>query len=257
MKRLKRLKNLKLTDSEKKELFARVQNSIQKLPDSGDAHFEYPVPSPFYRFAFFPHTAFMKAGVLALLVLTLSGGAAYAALGALPGDLLYGVKINVVEKVSKVTSFTPESRARAETARIERRIAEFEMLAEKGELTEEHTRVIEKNIDERLKDFDRNVSDIRQKTGNKGQRTREENDLDSRLEKHAENIVKIREEKSRDKRALEAVLERVEARREEKEKEGKDHTEENRGGGEGSDENNDEDESKDKGSDIKIEIPSL
>jgi hypothetical protein len=219
MRKLKKLKNLKLTDSEKKELFLRVQSSIRKLPDSAEANFEYPVPSPFYRFAFFPRSTFVKAGVLALLVLSLSSGAAYASLGALPGDLLYGIKVNVVEKISKITALTPESRARAETMQIERRINEFEKLAEKGELTEERTKIIEKNIDERLRDFDRNVSDIRQKPGKADKRTLEEEDLDSRLEKHAENIVKIREEKAPNKRALETIIRRVETQREEKQKE--------------------------------------
>ncbi|MDP9249655.1 MAG: hypothetical protein M3M85_04085 [bacterium] len=225
MRKLKKLKNLKLTDFEKRQLFTRVQSSIKKLPDSGDVNLRYPVPSPFFRFAFLPHTAFMKVGVLALLILTLSGATAYASLGSLPGDLLYGVKVNVVEKVSKLAALSPESRARAETEHIERRIAEFEILAGKGKLTEARTRVIEENIDERLKDFDRSVLDIKEKSGNDKKQTREEKDLDSKLEKHAENIIKIREGRSPDKRALEAVLERVEARRDEREKERKERGE--------------------------------
>jgi hypothetical protein len=238
MNKLKKLKNLKLTDREKRELFARVKSSINKLPDSGEAHFEYPVPSPFYRYAFFPHTAFMKAGVLALLVLSFSGATAYASLGSLPGDLLYGVKINVVEKVSKIAAFTPEGRARVETVRIERRIAEFEALAEKGELTEEHTKVIEKNIDQRLKNFDRNVSVLKERTGKDKERIHEEKELDEKLERHAEKIFRIREEKTKDKHALEAVLQRVEARREEiKEEENKDANEAD--GDDGQDESND------------------
>jgi len=249
MRRLKKLKNLKLTDIEKRELFARVERSIKKLPDSGEVRFEYPVPSPFFRFAFLSHTAFMKAGVLALLIISLSGATAYASLDSLPGDLLYGVKVNVVEKVSKLVAFSPESRARAETAQIERRIGEFEALAEKGKLTEVHTRVIEKNIDERLKNFDRNVLDIKEKAGNENKRTREEKDLDSRLENHVENIVKIREERSPDKRALEAVLERVEARRDERRREREEHEEK-----EGNADRDEEDGDEDRESDIDLPI---
>ncbi|MFA6256890.1 MAG: DUF5667 domain-containing protein [Candidatus Paceibacterota bacterium] len=210
MKELKILKKSKLTESEKKELFSRVKKSVETLSGGDVKDLNYPIPSPFYRFTFMSHSTYMKAGVLALLILSLSGATAYASLGSLPGDMLYGVKVNVVEKVSKIAARSPESRARQESTQIERRVDEFEKLAEKGELTEAKTQVIEKHIEERLKDFDRNVTTIKERKGKNIEKIREEEDLEERLEKHAERILKIREEdESSGEEALESVIRRT------------------------------------------------
>jgi hypothetical protein len=75
------------------------------------------------------------AGAFALLLLiTSGGGAAYAAEGSLPGDLLYPVKVDVTEPV--VTALTPRGKAQItwRLAIARRRLAEAHALAVAGRL---------------------------------------------------------------------------------------------------------------------------
>lgn len=70
----------------------------------------------------------------ALLIITLSGGAAYAAEGAVPGDLFYGVKVDVTEPV--VTALTPAGSAEAawQLTIAKRRLKEAALLSAEGRL---------------------------------------------------------------------------------------------------------------------------
>jgi hypothetical protein len=235
MNKLDPLKQIKMTDSEKKELFKRVTNSIHRLEGDKKPDFNYPVQSPFYRFTFSFHSVYMKAGVLALLVLSTSGATTYASLRTIPGDLLYGVKINVVEKVSRMAAVTPEGRVRTETAHIERRVKELEKLVEKGELTDEDSKIIEENINDRLDNINKALLEIAEKEEPQDldaakidtdstisitateviseKNEKEENEtevLEKKLEKQAEKIKELRErEEVKDKNVLQSVLERL------------------------------------------------
>jgi hypothetical protein len=214
IKELKNLKKIKLSDLEKKNLFTRISNSIQK--EDAKIKFNYPVPSPFFRFSFIFESRYVKVGVMAVFILFLSSATTFASLDTLPGDLLYGIKTSVVEKIPSLFYISPESRAKDNSKKIEKRIDEFEKLAEKGRLTEENTKKIEKNINKNLGDFDQNIREIKERAIGKEDKNYLEKDLESRLEKRTEKIKKIREdEKVSDKRALQSVLERVDSGREE------------------------------------------
>lgn len=79
------------------------------------------------------HPVFASAFVLLLLV-TSTGGAAYAAEGALPGDILYPVKVEVTEPV--VTALTRGDRAQVawQFAIAKRRLSEAAALRREGRL---------------------------------------------------------------------------------------------------------------------------
>lgn len=214
MKELKILKRIKMTEGEKKSLFARIQKSVQGSREGAGADLRYPEPSPFYRFYFFPHTAFMKAGVMAVLILGLTSATAYASLGALPGDILYGVKVNVVEKVATVGR-SPEAKAKAETKLIEKRIEELAILADQGELTEENAEKIEADIDEKFENFGENVRQLKAEAEIESKLELEEK-LEEKLEEHQEKIKEIQEHKeAQAEKALERVLEKVESKEDE------------------------------------------
>src|SRR3989339_1139174 len=77
------------------------------------------IPSP-YGLAFLQP---LPVGVMGLVaVFLLSGGAAAAAEGSLPGDFLYPVKIHVTEEVRAYLADSDEERALWEVIRTERRI---------------------------------------------------------------------------------------------------------------------------------------
>jgi hypothetical protein len=111
---------IRMSDAER----SRVYSALQAKMAEGSA-----VASPYW-------SPFFSRGLAALgLVLFISGGTAYAAEGALPGDLLYPVKVGAVEPVEGALAFSDEAKAgwnaRVATARLD----EAQALAEKGALT--------------------------------------------------------------------------------------------------------------------------
>src|SRR3989338_8995568 len=216
MKELKILKQIKLSDPEKKELFNRVQEKAGISPKSPYTS----KPGYFYEFSFLVHNKYAKVAILACLILFLTSATAYASLDTLPGDLLYPVKTKFVEKVADLITFSSEGQAKRDTQKIKRRIEEFEKLAEKGKVTENNTKSLEKNINENLDDFDHNLKEIKNRKKDKKEENTEMEDnleieLESDLEEHAEKIIEIRKnEKVKDKKALESVLEHAKSRRE-------------------------------------------
>lgn len=78
------------------------------------------------------------AGVMTVAVFALtSGGVAYAAEGALPGDTLYPVKVAVTEPLRTALAGTPGAKAEWQIALAERRINEAATLAKEERLPEE------------------------------------------------------------------------------------------------------------------------
>lgn len=93
---------------------------------------------------------FIKKPMPILLILALilgGGGVSFAAENALPGDVLYPVKVKVNEEVVAALAFSPEAKVNWEARRLERRLEEAEHLAEKGELKAEVRERIEENFE--------------------------------------------------------------------------------------------------------------
>jgi hypothetical protein len=109
----------RLTDAERSRVHAALRAAMTPEESS----------SPY-----FIHAWTFRAAVAFAVVLVITGGTAYAAEGALPGDLLYSVKVDVNEPVTGALAFTPEAKAAWHTQVAETRLAEAEALAEKGTL---------------------------------------------------------------------------------------------------------------------------
>jgi hypothetical protein len=79
----------------------------------------------------------LKRGTLAalLVVFMVAGaGTAYASQQSLPGEVLYSVKLNVVEPLEVVFAFTPEAKAIVELQHSENRLQEADVLANELEI---------------------------------------------------------------------------------------------------------------------------
>lgn len=85
------------------------------------------------------------AGTLALALIVGGGTTAAAAESALPGDLLYGVKVSVVEPARTLAALSDEDRASVEAELAERRLAEAEELSAAGTLEDS----VKEELDER------------------------------------------------------------------------------------------------------------
>lgn len=84
---------------------------------------------------------------LLLVSVLVSGGLAVGAEKALPGDILYPVKVGLNEEVRGWVSVSEKSRANWEIERVQRRLKEAETLAEVGLLDVESREKIEANFE--------------------------------------------------------------------------------------------------------------
>lgn len=109
-------------------------------------------PSPLLMFM--PRLMAPLAFVLILAVV--GGSTAYAAEGALPGDLLYPVKIGVNERVVVALATSLEAKAETHTRLAERRMEEAEALTVRDVLTED----IKENIERRFERHAQAVEEV-------------------------------------------------------------------------------------------------
>ena len=100
-------------------------------------------PSPF----FFITPRFMSSLAFVLVLAVVGSSTAYAAEGAVPGDLLYPLKINVNEPMRATLALSSESKAIWHADAAERRMKEAEVLAARGTLTADVKAELEKNFD--------------------------------------------------------------------------------------------------------------
>ncbi len=120
---------------------------------------------------------------VAVLVVVV-GGTAAAAEGALPGDILYPIKVHVNEEMRATLATSPKAKADWAVGRAERRLEEAATLALSGELNEITRAEIETNLDAHVKS-----------AGESGQKLEDENDVpDARDVKAKIGAIKVARE---------------------------------------------------------------
>ncbi|MEK7156321.1 MAG: DUF5667 domain-containing protein, partial [Patescibacteria group bacterium] len=87
----------------------------------------------------------------AVFVLIIGGGTAAAAEGALPGDILYPVKVHVNEEMRATLATTPKAKADWQVSRAERRLEEAATLALSGKLDDVARAELDTNLDSHVK----------------------------------------------------------------------------------------------------------
>ena len=83
-----------------------------------------------------------------VLVVFIGGGTTSAAQGALPGDLLYPVKVSINEKVEVALAQTPAAKAEVQVRLAERRVDEARELSVRGRLDEKTAKILTDDFDE-------------------------------------------------------------------------------------------------------------
>lgn len=85
--------------------------------------------------------------IILIIALVVGGGASVAAENALPGDLLYSIKVNVNEEVKTFFAFSEEAKAKAEAKIAEERLEEAAKLVAESRLNAETRAQIEVNFE--------------------------------------------------------------------------------------------------------------
>ena len=91
----------------------------------------------------------MRMSLAGLLLFVLAGTSTVsAAQGALPGDLLYPVKVSINEKVEVALAPTPAAKAQVQVRLAERRVDEARELSVRGRLDEKTAKILTDDFDE-------------------------------------------------------------------------------------------------------------
>src|SRR3989338_7060888 len=93
------------------------------------------------------HLRMTMAGLL-LFVIAGTGTVSAAAAGALPGDLLYPIKVSVNEKVEVALAPTPAAKSEVQVRLAERRVDEARELSVRGRLDEKTAKILMDDFDE-------------------------------------------------------------------------------------------------------------
>ncbi len=137
---------VRLTVQEKATLRARLSERMALNPAS-------PLVQSPYHFFIFNHVVLQRtfaALILFVFVAGSGGGTSYAAQTALPGDLLYAVKIHVNEFVEIALATTPTAKAEAQAVLAERRVEEAQDLASQGKFTTTVAEQLQLQLDEHV-----------------------------------------------------------------------------------------------------------
>lgn len=153
---------IRLREAEKNSMRA----SIFGMPASAPS-----APSPYFYFNF----QFIQTRILAPLVVVLLVGTstAYAAEGALPGDVLYPVKIYVNENVVEALALSPVKRAEVHASLAERRVVEAQTLAAAGRLDATTTAALAVNLETHIVEAEAEAEAADQLESGKGREVKE------------------------------------------------------------------------------------
>lgn len=209
---IKSLKSIRLTDDEKlrirRNLLASMENSAVRQ-DGKARHIER--LGAFLTLIF--RRKYMFAALFLVIAVALSGGVSYAAQNSLPGDALYGVKIQVNEKVRTAFAFSDEAKAKVETSLATERLEEAEELAVEGRLDSETSARIAENFAAHAERVQARIADFESR-GNLETAADLGSNFEVSLRAHAKILVNLGET-SDDASESEPLLEEVQDRQEE------------------------------------------
>lgn len=131
-------------------MWSGVEARASKLLSEGEAR---AIPSPWI------FSGHLHAATVALVLLvTMTAGSVAAAEGAVPGDLLYPVKLAVNDAAIEIAAVGQESNVRAKVTIINRRVSEIEKLTERGKVTAAAIEEISENIEGHAAEIVREVA---------------------------------------------------------------------------------------------------
>ncbi len=123
------LKKETITTDEKIKLSNAVSMAMKNFP-AKETGFDFKQWLSFLQ----PRLRYGMAVISLVLIFIMSGGSALAAEAALPGDLLYSVKINLNERLRGSLAINTEAKVAWEIEKTERRLNEIEQLASQSRL---------------------------------------------------------------------------------------------------------------------------
>ncbi len=156
---IKRAKDVRLSEDERGLLRSRILEFISFNPIRGKT----PVIHQRTYVSIFEFRHFMKAASLVLIVAVVIGGTgvSYAASKALPGEMLYAVKVNINEGVEETLATTPQAKLAIQSEHIQKRLDEVQMLRKEKKLSPETQKIVADKITEHTEDVIKSIDDLK------------------------------------------------------------------------------------------------
>lgn len=156
---IKRLQDIRLSESEKSILRSKISEFISFNPIRGEAH----IPRERMYISIFEVNHFAKATALVLVFAIVVGGSgvSYAASNALPGEALYSIKVNVNEKIEGSLAFSTGTKVAVESKKVERRLEEAQALVQTNMLSTENKELLQKKIEEHIEELEEKIDDLK------------------------------------------------------------------------------------------------
>ena len=99
----------------------------------------------------------MPIAIIIAILIAGGAGVSFVADGALPGDSLYPIKVNINEEVRSAFALSAETQAEIEISRADRRIAEAEELAAEGRFDQNAKASVEEQFTAHVEAFERQL----------------------------------------------------------------------------------------------------
>lgn len=153
---LHKLRSVKMTDFEKKDLDAHILLAVVSHKESREGL------KP--KNIFFGIPVFTRVAAVVLGVVFIGGGTlAYASEKALPGDFLYPIKIGVRENIVEASTIrTKEGRLLWQQEKLARRIHEVKELKNRGTITKKQASIVKTVVKEQVAEIKNTISELKE-----------------------------------------------------------------------------------------------
>jgi hypothetical protein len=160
------LKQMSLSAAEKEKMFSYLQDYVDTHPV-----IQTQKSSAWFSWMSFTSMNYRVATLgLAVLILAAGGGVTWAAEYALPGDVLYPVKLHVNESIEGALKVTPQEKAEWQEKKIVRRLQEAEALVAQGKLDDEKRVAIEAEVEKGVNAYMASDFSVEKEDGNSDDR---------------------------------------------------------------------------------------
>ncbi len=149
----------------------------------------------------------MPIGLIIAVIIAAGAGVSFTAGTAVPGDALYGVKVNVNETLEDAVALSARTQAQADASIALERVEEAEELAAAGELNADVAAQLEERFLSRANAFERNIERLRAR-GNIEAAAEVASNFEAGLETHERVLTQLEERGEH----VAGILERVRAR---------------------------------------------
>lgn len=137
-------KNTRLSPIEKAAIKSQLLHYAKMHPLNVPNSLTPAVPSPFFSINNFRNKR--SISVLVMGGLLMGSSVSFAAEGAVPGNILYPVKVRINENVRGAVTITPKAKAEWEIRLVERRLEEVEKLAVTPGVSSEVRKIAQENL---------------------------------------------------------------------------------------------------------------